>query len=412
MTHQPTQSGALRPCVFFDDGRGVISPLVDLRAAFDVRTGALTTFERLRCALGLDPVALFAPAEVAPLVRESHSIAVNSFPASATQNHASLLLVNGRCVLPLDVLADIEPGQAAVEQASGDLICASVCPDDAARLLAGQTPDLDLVTVHDRVLLARPWDVITFRDRALAVDLGILLTGPSIDASSVAWIVGDHPVRVDPSARVLPGVVFDSSKGPIVIDRHAELRPGVVIVGPAYIGPASMVAEHGVIRPHTCIGPVCKVGGELAGAIVQGYSNKSHEGFLGDSWVGEWVNLGAGTITSNLLNTYSEISAAADCGLSRERTGLQFFGCVLADHVKTAIATRIMGGAVVHTGVMWASTSAMAGCVPRFAWVTDSGMRVYRKSRFLDTAEAMMRRRDMQPSEAYRRRLEQLLERA
>ncbi|GAB4384172.1 MAG: GlmU family protein [Phycisphaerales bacterium] len=400
-----------RPAIFLDDGRGLIAPLVDMRACFDVRTGALTTMERLQAALGLDVIACYVPAELAPLVAEEHpGVPINTLPALEPQTE--VLLVNGRCVLPLDVIAELEPGWAAVEEASGDLIAACVDPLTAASVLAGQVPPCRIVTVHDHVLLRRPWDVIRFRDQAVAMDLEILVAGPSIDPAGLAIVAGEHPIRIDPSARVFPGAVLDASKGSIVIDRNAELRPGAVIIGPAYVGVSSLVTEQGVIRPNTAIGPVCKVGGEVSGAVIQGYSNKAHEGFLGDSWVGQWVNLGAGTITSNLLNTYSEISAVAEPGFGRERTGLQFFGCVLGDHVKTAIATRIMGGSVVHTGTMWAAASPVAGCIARFAWSTDAGVRQFRLARFLETMDAMMARRQVRASDAYRDRIRRLHERA
>lgn len=393
------------PCVFFDDARGIIAPLADMRASFDIRTAALTTFERLTRVLDLQPLALFVPSSISALVAEVHPrIPVNSLPPH--QDHAPILLINGRCVLPLDVLVDLQPGQAAVEERSGDLIAACLPHARAVQLLAGDQSNLDVITVHDPVLIRRPWEVITFRDRALLLDLNLLLSGQAADLSNLGIVAGDHPLRVHPTARVFPGAMFDLSKGPIVIDHDAELRPGAIIIGPAYVGPSSVVTEHGVVRSNTAIGPVCKVGGEVSGAIFQGWSNKAHEGFLGDSWVGSWVNLGAGTITSNLLNTYTEVSSVADSGLSRERTGLQFFGSVLADHVKTAISTRLMGGAIVHTGAMWAASHALSDCVGRFAWVTDAGLRLFRLPRFTETMNAMMDRRNVRPSAVYLARIE------
>lgn len=399
------------PCVFFDDARGLIAPLADLRASFDIRTAALTTLERLARVLHLEPIALFVPSSIAALVAEEHpGMPVNTLPPC--DGDVPLLLVNGRCLLPLDVLADLQPGQAAVEERSGDLVAACLPHARAAQFLAGDQSSLDVITVHDPVLIRRPWEVITFRDRALTCDLNLLLSGPGADLNLLAVVAGDFPLRVHPSARVFPGAMFDLSKGPVVIDHDAELRPGAIIIGPAYVGPFSVVTEHGVIRSHTAIGPVCKVGGEVSGAIFQGCSNKAHEGFLGDSWVGSWVNLGAGTITSNLLNTYTEISSVPDAGLSRERTGLQFFGSVLADHVKTAISTRLMGGSVVHTGAMWAASHALSDCVGPFAWVTDAGTRLFRLPRFTETMHAMMARRKLAPSPAYFARIEQLHQQA
>jgi hypothetical protein len=148
------------------------------------------------------------------------------------------------------------------------------------------------------------------------------------------------------------------------------------------------------------------------GTIFQGLSNKAHEGFLGDSHVGEWVNLGAGTANSNLLNTYQEVIAQRSPGSPRERTGETFLGCVLGDHVKTAICTRIMTGSMVHTGAMHAASGAISGCVPPFACTTDQGRNHFRIEKFLDTARTQMARRAIEPSDVYVRRLTALNEAA
>ncbi len=395
-----------KACVFFDDGRGVLEPLCDLRASFEIRTGALTTLERITRTLRLDAVAAYVPEPIRRLVEERHTFAVNRTPA--IDGSRPMLLVNGRCPLPLDVMEELQPGQAAVERASGDLICALLTWVEIERLLAGDNPTRERIVVEDRVLLARPWDVIHHRNRAIAIDLSLLATMPRRDMSDYPWLNGLSPLSVHPSARISAGVTFDLEDGPIVVDEHAVLRSGAVLIGPAYIGIRSTVTEQATIRGNTAIGPVCKVGGEVAGTIFQGYSNKAHEGYVGDSWVGEWVNLGAGTTTSNLLNTYGEISAVAAPGSGREHTGLQFLGGIIGDHAKTAIHTRIMGGSVVGTGTMWAASAAIGGATTRFSWVTDEGARFYRLGRFNDAMDAMMGRRHLQATNAMRERLARL----
>lgn len=405
--HQPPHPSS-RPCVFFDDGAGLLGVQTDLRASFEVRTGALSTAQRLCSVLGLRPIAVFAPSGVAEVIADRWSTPVNAMPESAPDE--PVLVVNGRCTLPLDVLEDIEPGQAAIEEHSEDLICARLLPSEVSRLMAGEDPSREKFTIKDRVLAARPWDVIASRDRAIAMDLNILMGGPARDPSDAAIVMGEHPIRVDPSARLAPGVVLDASVGPIVIEHHAHIRPGAILVGPVVIGPSSTVTEGALIRGGAVIGPVCKVGGEVVGVIFQGHANKAHDGFLGDSWVGEWVNLGAGTVGSNLLNTYSEVSAVPAAGESRERTGRTFFGCVLGDHVKTGISTRIMTGAVVETGAMWAATAPITDCVRRFTWMTDAGMKRFRLPRFLETMDAMMARREQSANNAYRARVQALHE--
>ncbi|USO00033.1 MAG: hypothetical protein H6810_05060 [Phycisphaeraceae bacterium] len=392
------------PAIFFDDGRGSLAPLRDLRPIFDVRTGALTILDRLTRALSLEPIALFVQPALADLAAERHDQPINALP----QVEGPVLLINGRCPLPLDVIAALEPGRAAVETASGDLIAAYADVETIRALLEGGAPDLDTIDVHDRVLMTRPWHTRTFRDPSLDLDLGLLLAelrGPEPEG---CCLIGDQPLHVAPGVTIHPASVFDTKAGPIVIAPGATVRPRATIIGPAYIGPGSTVLDAALIKPHTAIGPVCKVAGEVGGTVIQGYSNKAHDGHLGDSWLGEWVNLGAATVNSNLLNTYGEVTAVAEPGAPRERTGETFFGCVLADHTKTAIGTRIMTGSIVHTGAMWAATAPISGCVDRFTWATDAGVRRYKLNKFVDVMRAAMARRTVEPSEAYTRRIAQL----
>jgi UDP-N-acetylglucosamine diphosphorylase/glucosamine-1-phosphate N-acetyltransferase len=220
--------------------------------------------------------------------------------------------------------------------------------------------------------------------------------------------MGDAPIHAHATATIAPGVVLDATHGAIAIDRGATVRPGAIIVGPAYVGEQSTVLEHALIKANTAIGPVCKVAGEVGGSILQSHSNKGHDGHIGDTWIGQWVNLGAGTTNSNLLNTYGEVTAACSPRSRRERTGLTFFGAIIADHVKTAICTKLMTGSVIGLGAMIACTAPPPTSVRRFAWLTDAGESRFRLDRFFDAADRMMERRSMSISPELRRRLEAL----
>ena len=137
-----------------------------------------------------------------------------------------------------------------------------------------------------------------------------------------------------------------------------------------------------------------------------------HEGHLGDSWVGRWVNFGAGTTNSNLLNTYGEVTMRLEPEGQRFRTGRQFLGAIIGDHVKFAILTRIMTGSVIGTGAMIATTAPPPTLVRRFAWMTDEGERTFRLDKFLETARAVMERRKVQLSETYQSAVRELHERS
>ena len=215
-----------------------------------------------------------------------------------------------------------------------------------------------------------------------------------------AECAGEHPVSIDDSSVVFPGVVFDTHAGPIFIGPDVTIRPNAVLVGPCWVGRGSVISEGAVIRGNTVIGPQCRVGGEVGATIFHGFSNKVHDGYMGDSFVGQWVNIGADTVTSNLLNTYGEISVRLESDAPRRNTGRMFLGSLIGDHVKTAICTRLMTGTVLGTGAMVATTSAPPTSVDRYAWLTDTGSRTYQLDKFLDMARRVMARRQEELSDA------------
>lgn len=384
----------------------MLSPLTDLRGAFDVRTGVLTTFERWSRAMRVIGLIVGRPLE--EITRERHSIAVNSGFALPHGAPDDLMLINGRCVPTLPEVLSLAPGEALVENASGHLIAWRTTIDRAGSLQDGSSVEPVRVSVIERrVLLTRPWQVRTLRDNAISADLEALAPTPTAIPPGVTPI-GAHPIAIDPSARVYPTVVLDAEHGPIWIGPHAVVRPGSILIGPCAIGEHSTVLDRTLVKGQTAVGPHCKIAGEIGGTIIQGYSNKAHDGHIGDSWLGEWVNLGAGTTNSNLLNTYGEVIARATPGGSNERTGETFLGAIIGDHVKMAICTRIMTGSIVGTGTMWAASKPISGTIPAFTWVTDAGEKSYRFDKFMDVAKTAMGRRKIEPTAAYAGRLEDL----
>lgn len=402
------------PAVFFDDGKHPLAPLRDLRPIFLCRTGPLTIMDRLARSLQLTPVAVAVPEDLGPLTEAIQPVPLTS-PDSLPESDA-VLVVNGRCPLPLDEIASLVERDArgtALFEAEGDLVAAYVDPAETSAVLdhaidGAEPPSLERIDLADPVLISRPWHTRTVRDLSIRVDLDLLECMPTVPPAAGVTVLGEHHVRIHRSARVHPTVVLDAEKGPIVIDEGATVRPRATIAGPAYIGPKSNVLDAAIIKPNTSIGPVCKVAGEVGGTVFQGFANKSHDGHLGDSWIGEWVNLGAATVNSNLLNTYTEVTAVAEPGASRERTGETFFGCVLGDHVRTAIATRIMTGTIAHTGAMWAADESMTGTIERFCWASPKGRSTFRIDKFIDVARAAMSRRHVELDAAYIERLRTL----
>lgn len=377
------------PAILFDDAhpgsaeRSNLAPITDLRAPVDIRTGAHTTRERLAA----DPrLAIIDNASRAP---------------------APVLVVNTHCPLLPDAAVSLAPGQALVEHASNRLIAARVDPAHT-HTFDPANHALHAIPHHAPALLHRPWDVIRFRDACIAHDLTRLLRDAPHADNPRSLVDGDPSLlRIHPRAHIAPNVVFDTRSGPIVIG-ESEIQACSVLVGPVVIHDRCVVAARSFIKSNTVLGPTCKVGGEVGGTIFQGFANKVHDGHLGDSYVGEWANLGAGTTNSNLLNTYDEVITRISPRHPNERTGIRYLGAIIGDHAKFAINTRIMTGAVVGTGSMIAASQGVMKSTGRFRWITDERDTLYRFDKFLDVARAVMARRNITPTDDYIARLKQL----
>ncbi len=407
---------AMSGLVIFDDrdhvaaGEPVVdlSPLDDLRAVFDVRTGMLKTRQRLARQWPGGLAALWVPRELEAVAALAADTAVNLLPEGGR-----FLCVNGRWIYPAAQF-DLPLDTALIEEESGHVVAVHLERDGALDFLGGGTlpPRVERHERAGRFLLRRPWEILAALPQVLHVDL----LGHAGEVAKAAppgvTILGEGPVMIDPTARVMPQTILDAENGPIVIDAHALVRPGATIIGPAYVGEHSQILDRALIKANTSIGPWCKVAGEVGATIFQGYANKAHDGHLGDSWIGQWVNLGAGTVNSNLLNTYGEVMVRQRVGGSMSRTGMQFLGSFIGDHVKTAIGTRLMTGSVIGTGAMIATTAPPPACVAPFAWLTDEGHRRYRIDKFIEVARAVMARRRVELTGAMELRLRALYDEA
>lgn len=224
-----------------------------------------------------------------------------------------------------------------------------------------------------------------------------------------ATVMGNYPIIVlndvpnaDPVV-IEPHVVLDATAGPIMISTGAHIRSFSRINGPCYIGRGTTVLGGEISG--CSIGETCKVRGELSGTIAIGHSNKGHDGFVGHSYLGRWVNLGAGTTTSNLKNTYGTVALWTPSGV--RDTGLQFLGTLFGDHVKTGIGLRLTTGTVLGAGANVYDAMPPKTVAP-FSWGGGAPYATYRIDKFIETASRMMARRHVELSERDRRHLAQV----
>lgn len=208
-------------------------------------------------------------------------------------------------------------------------------------------------------------------------------------------------IFIEPGAKVECATI-NLSKGPVYIGKDAVLMEGANIRGPFAMGEHSEVKMGAKIYEGTTLGPYCKVGGELSNAVFFGYSNKAHDGFLGNAVIGDWCNIGAGTNASNLKNDYSLIRIWNYATHSFMRTDLQFCGVIMGDHSKIGVNCMINTATVIGVGVNIHGAGFPRNFVPCFSeGSTVSGFSQVPLKKFLDTAEKVMSRRDKTPSQAY-----------
>jgi UDP-N-acetylglucosamine diphosphorylase/glucosamine-1-phosphate N-acetyltransferase len=249
--------------------------------------------------------------------------------------------------------------------------------------------------------MSEVWDYIAQLVPMLEDDLprlGASMSG-TLPASCIR--IGAHPVFIEPGAEIEDAVCFDVTGGPILVRAGAHVQAFTRLVGPLYIGAGSTVTTDRIAV--SSIGDVCKVHGELSNTIFIGHANKGHDGFVGHSILGRWVNLGAGTITSNLKNTYGTVQLWTPDGV--RETGLQFLGTLFGDHAKTGIGLRLTTGTVLGAGSNVYGSAMPPKAVAPFSWGEAGAFAEYRLDKFLDVAERMMARRHVSLTESGRGQL-------
>ena len=325
-------------------------------------------------------------------------------PAAAPKSEipAGAIIINSRCVIPADFKVD-----------HFDLLmCEGVaCAVRLARAVpVSQFADgkIDIGSIQtslggkrvDGRWINEVWDFIGTLLDQLSED--IPRRGKSLQTAKIsATTIGDRDIFVEEGAVIAPQVVLDASEGPILIRNGAHIAPFTCLVGPISIGRGSQVNGERVAA--SSIGDHCKVRGEFSNTIMLGHSNKGHAGFIGHSYIGRWVNLGAMTTTSNLKNTYGPVQLWTPTG--ERSTGLQFLGTLFGDHVKTGIGTMLSTGTVIGAGANVFETDMPPRVVPPFAWGHAEPYDTYDVAKFLTVAERVMSRRDVELSDKARKQL-------
>ncbi|HZZ77520.1 MAG TPA: putative sugar nucleotidyl transferase [Gemmataceae bacterium] len=400
----------MRVCIF-EDRAEQLEPLSLTRPVFELRCGMTSLAQKQARHVGATSWgALVRPAlEDVYRIESPNAVAVNE---TEWLRGESLLLVNGRWLPPDDAFVPpttpcvglVGDVPAYVALPKGTTVCFETLPE----LLEQCRHKLPITSAGGR-LIGYPWDLVDANANEIQRDFGWLRpTREPRDAS--LHLLGPHGnLWIAPSARVEPMVVADTTNGPVVIDEHANVSAFTRLEGPCYIGPYARVLGAN-IRAGTSIGPHCRVGGEVEASILHAYSNKYHDGFLGHSYVGEWVNLGAGTHNSDLRNDYGEVTVSVR-GLPMH-TGMTKVGCFLGDHTKTGLGTLLNTGTTVGAFCNLLPAGRFAPkYVPSFtSWWNGSLREAFTLEQLLATAEIAMQRRGVTLTDAHRALYASLLE--
>lgn len=351
------------------------APFSGARPIAELRVGAFKLWERWNRLLPSSEVQVLSP--TTPLHAD-----VDSIPLASPGPIRGPAIVAQSTFAPVGTELNLPAGVEGL-RAGGQTVAWVVGPGET---WTGPT-EPKRVTEIKGLALGGTTDLITACERLLEADCVSLAEDASgVPAGSV--VIGDPSLVIAKTASIEPHVVFDVRKGPIVLEPDSVVRAGARLEGPLYLGSHSWILG-GAVR-HSSIGPHCRVHGEVSTSVFLGYANKSHDGFVGHSVIGQWVNLGAGTITSNLKNTYGPVRLELPTG--RLETGRTNVGTLFGDHAKAGIGCLFSTGSVIGVGANVIGP-ATARYERPFAW---AGPRLQTLEGFLAVAGRVMPRRGVE----------------
>ena len=404
-------------CLFEDAAVAHLAPLALTRPACDLRVGARTLAEGTAALLGGDLALRVRPAIAGVAAQIYPGAAVNAAPAGPTLfvNARWLARPGGLAAALVRVARDGTDGARAFVTPDGVPV-ALWHPDPPATLFdnAGALAVPDAVPAEQvaATLVSRLWDVVADLPERIDCDvraMGRLGTRDGATVQDGAHIVAPHDVFLGPGATVRAGAVIDASAGPVHLAAGVTVESNAVLRGPLFLGEKTVVKALARVDG-SAAGPQCRLGGEVHESVLHSFASKGHDGYLGNSALGQWVNVGAATDTSNLKNDYGEVTLFDAVAQDFVASGRRFLGLVMADHAKCAIHTAFSTGTVVGVFANVFGAGVPPRHVPSFAWGGAEALVPYRIDKALRVAEAVVARRGRTLSDADRALLTSIAE--
>ncbi len=373
--------------------RNALLPFTFTRPVADIRIGILTIREKWEKHLGTTTTTLTEEylSEKYPMVEMEENVMINA------------------SFLPNDILSEmvsnLETNQAIFK---GDEIIAFHTTENQEEV------DFDAYEIleyeQDCLTVEHTWDIFSKNDAAIREDFDLLTTDrKSQPIPKSVNVIGHENIFIEEGAK-LEFVTLNASTGPIYIGANSEIMEGSVIRGPFALCEFGRVKLAAKVYGATTVGPHSVIGGEVNNSVLFGYSNKGHDGFLGNSVLGEWCNIGADSNNSNLKNNYEEVKLWSYETENFAKTGLQFCGLMMGDHSKCGINTMFNTGTVVGVSTNIFGSGFPRNFVPSFSWGGASGFTTYITKKAFETSRIVMARRNVEFDEIEARILENVFE--
>jgi len=379
--------------ILFDgSARNQLLPFTYTRPVAEIRIGILTIREKWEKILGSTTSTITEDylAEKWPLVELSENIMINASFLPTPEFIAQI--------------EDLTSNQAIFFE------------EEVVAFYTLEDQEVDFETFNQIELKGEPfrvsntWDIFSKNAQAIAADFELITQDrTSAPISSSNYVKNRENIFLEPGA-VVENSSLNASDGPIYIANNAEIMEGCFVRGPFSLGEHSALKMGAKIYGATTVGPNSKVGGEVNNSVIFGYTNKGHDGFLGNSVLGEWCNLGADTNNSNLKNNYAEVRLWDYETEGFAKTGLQFCGLMMGDHSKCGINTMFNTGTVVGVSSNIFGSGFPRNFVPSFSWGGSAGMTTYKTTKAYEVAEMVMSRRGLEFSEEDKAILDQVFE--
>ena len=382
--------------IFEDLESNNLKPFSLNHASFEMRCGLHSNIERINNIIDSeDKLYLIVRTDIEDLIREKFNNCIVN-PKLIPKG----LFLNGATIWNRDLINKLELGKSYSNK--GSLIAInsinSTSLEQFHKLLEDSIQvTLDINVIHIKYM----WDLIFNIDDIIKHDLNNsddFIAISNIDMPDNQLEKFHHSVITNNSKNIFisdvvevgPGVVLDANDGPVVIDKYSKIDIGALIKGPVYIGQKSVINPGAKLRGNISIGPICKIGGELEDVVIQGYTNKQHDGYLGHSFLGEWINLGANTNNSDLKNNYSNIRMKISKDLEIN-TLRQFLGSCIGDYTRTGISTMLNSGTVIGLGANVFGSDFQDKYIESFQWGRKDKTDF---QKFIETCTKMKERRN------------------